>query len=76
MTGLFVFASLIIILSVFHEAQEMMFRITPLAFAGSLTGHLIYGLSLGLMAKRFFAKEKPGPGLRFAGQKKYRIFAT
>lgn len=58
--GIFVFASLIVILSVFREAQEMMFRITPLTFAGSLTGHIIYGLTLGLMAKKSLPQSREG----------------
>lgn len=48
--GLFVFASLIFVLRCFPEAQEMMFRITRFSFAGSLLGHIVYGLTLGLLA--------------------------
>ncbi len=56
--GLFVFLCLVILLCVFKEAQDMMFRITSLTFAGSLTGHVIYGVTLGFMARRFFAPRK------------------
>ncbi len=50
--GLFIFTSLMIILCLFEEAQRMMFKITPLSFAGSLTGHVVYGFVLGIMARR------------------------
>jgi len=52
--GLFVFGCLMLILTVFKEAQEMMFRITALTFSGSLTGHVVYGAVLGWMARRHF----------------------
>lgn len=56
--GLFVFLCLVVLLCTFKEAQDMMFRITPLTFAGSFTGHVIYGATLGFMARRFFAPGK------------------
>lgn len=51
--GLFIFASLMCILLIFKEAREMMFKITPLTFTGSFIGHVIYGLVLGLIARKF-----------------------
>ncbi|HTF02772.1 MAG TPA: hypothetical protein VK826_02070 [Bacteroidia bacterium] len=45
--GLCVFASLVVLLIVFPESQEMMFKVTPLSFFGGLTGHIIYGFVLG-----------------------------
>lgn len=50
--GWFVFFCLMSILIIFPVAQEKMFKITPLTFVGSLTGHLVYGLILGLLYKR------------------------
>ena len=50
--GLFVFSCLMVTLLIFPEAQKMMFKITPLAFAGSLTGHIVYGAVLGWMYKK------------------------
>lgn len=57
--GLFVFSSLIFVLRCFPEAQDMMFRITLFAFAGSLLGHVVYGLTLGLVAVYFMQKKHP-----------------
>lgn len=51
--GLFVFGCLMTTLLLFKDAQELMFRITPLSFAGSLVGHIVYGLVLGYMAQRY-----------------------
>ncbi|TND09014.1 MAG: hypothetical protein FD123_1868 [Bacteroidetes bacterium] len=56
--GLFVFSCLMLILLVFREAQDIMFRITPLSFAGSLTGHIVYGAALGFMARTFFRRNE------------------
>lgn len=58
--GLFVFASLIFVLRCFPEAQDMMFRITLFSFAGSLLGHIVYGVTLGLLARYFFRNTKKG----------------
>ncbi|MEW6468683.1 MAG: hypothetical protein AB1458_07150 [Bacteroidota bacterium] len=55
--GLFVFVCLMSILLIFDEAQRMMFRITAVSFTGSLTGHVIYGLVLGLLARRYFRQQ-------------------
>jgi hypothetical protein len=52
--GAFVFGCLILILAMFREAQEMMFHITPLSLAGSFTGHMIYGVTLGWLAKKYW----------------------
>jgi len=52
--GLFIFSCLMLVLVSFKEAQEMMFKITSFTFAGSLTGHIIYGLVLGLVARKYF----------------------
>jgi hypothetical protein len=50
--GIFIFSSLMTVLVTFEEAQEMMFKITALTFSGSLLGHIIYGLTLGILAKK------------------------
>jgi hypothetical protein len=54
--GLFIFSSLMFVLVFSEQAQDMMFKITPLSFTGSLTGHIVYGLALGFLAKKFVAK--------------------
>lgn len=59
--GMFVFACLIILLALFHEAQNMMFHITPISLAGSFTGHLVFGLVLGLQARKYFGKKQEQP---------------
>ena len=53
--GLFVFASLMITLLCVPGAQDAMFRITPLSFVGSLTGHIVYGVVLGFIYRFLFA---------------------
>lgn len=53
--GLFVFTGLMLVLCFFEHTQSMMFKITPLSFTGSITGHIIYGLVLGFIAKKYFA---------------------
>lgn len=58
--GLFVFSSLIFVLRCFPEAQDMMFRITLFSFAGSLLGHIVYGVTLGLLAVYFMRKSERG----------------
>lgn len=52
--GLFVFTGLMMVLFFFEKTQSMMFKITPLSFTGSITGHIIYGLVLGFLAKKHF----------------------
>lgn len=52
--GLFIFTGLMMVLSFFEHTQSMMFKITPLSFTGSITGHIIYGATLGIIAKRYF----------------------
>ncbi|MBK6523814.1 MAG: hypothetical protein KBG47_05650 [Bacteroidia bacterium] len=54
--GLFIFTGLMLVLFFFEQTQAMMFKITPVSFTGSITGHIIYGLSLGFIAKRTFGK--------------------
>lgn len=49
--GIFVFSCLMITLLLVPLAQEMMFSITPFTFAGSLTGHIVYGGALGMLYK-------------------------
>ncbi|MFI5204902.1 MAG: DUF6789 family protein [Flavobacteriales bacterium] len=55
--GMFIFSCLMFVLIISEQAQEMMFKITPLSFTGSLTGHIVYGLVLGYLGKRYFAKQ-------------------
>lgn len=52
--GLFIFTGLMMVLVFFEQTQDMMFKITLLSFTGSSTGHIIYGLTLGYLAKRKF----------------------
>lgn len=51
--GLFIFLGLMMVLFFFDQTQAMMFKITPVSFTGSITGHIIYGLSLGFFAKKY-----------------------
>lgn len=50
--GLAVFGCLMLTLIISPLGQDEMFEITPLTFTGSLIGHIIYGLVLGLVLKR------------------------
>ena len=52
--GLFIFSGLIAVLFFFEQTQALMFKITPVSFTGSITGHIIYGISLGFCAKKYF----------------------
>ncbi len=49
--GLLVFASLVALLIIFPNAQDLMFRITPVSFFGGLIGHIVYGYVLGKLFK-------------------------
>jgi hypothetical protein len=49
--GMFIYGCLISTLIIFPEAQEMMFKLTPLSIAGSFTGHVVYGTVLGALYK-------------------------
>jgi hypothetical protein len=51
--GLFIFSCLMITLLLVPGAQDTMFRITLLSFSGSLTGHIVYGMMLGILYKLF-----------------------
>lgn len=55
--GLLVFASLVALLFIFPEAQDMMFKVTPLSFFGGMIGHIVYGYVLGFLA-RFASRKK------------------
>ncbi|MDZ4665900.1 MAG: hypothetical protein SGJ15_13560 [Bacteroidota bacterium] len=52
--GLFIFSGLMMVLFFFEQTQHMMFKITLVSFTGSITGHIIFGLSLGYLAKKYF----------------------
>lgn len=52
--GLFIFSGLMVVLLLFEHTQDLMFKVTPVSFTGSLTGHIIYGSSLGLIARKYF----------------------
>ncbi|MFN0030972.1 MAG: hypothetical protein ACKVOR_02320 [Flavobacteriales bacterium] len=54
--GLFVFAMLWMVLLLVPSSQAMMFRLSPLTIAGSLTGHIVYGLVLGYLARWYFER--------------------
>ncbi|CAG5081873.1 hypothetical protein [Parvicella tangerina] len=47
--GVCIFACLDIILLSSSYAQSMMFEVTPISFIGGLTGHIVYGTTLGLL---------------------------
>ena len=51
--GMFVFSCLMFLLIISEQAQDMMFKITSLSFTGSLTGHIVYGLVLGIIVKKY-----------------------
>lgn len=51
--GLFIFTGLMMVLCFFEHTQNMMFKITTLSFTGSITGHIIYGATLGLLSKKY-----------------------
>lgn len=55
--GLGVFASLLILLVIFPQAQELMFEISPLSFFGGLAGHIVYGFVLGKLMQKFLKKQ-------------------
>ncbi len=55
--GVGVFACLDIILLSSGYAQSMMFEVTPLSFLGGLTGHLVYGTTLGVLTYLYESKE-------------------
>jgi hypothetical protein len=56
--GLIVFTCLVALLVIFPDAQNMMFRITPVSFFGGLTGHIVYGYVLGALHKKWSRGEK------------------
>ncbi len=56
--GLFIFTGLMLTLFFFEQTQDMMFKITPVSFTGSITGHIIYGTVLGILAKKYFSPKK------------------
>jgi hypothetical protein len=47
--GISVWAGLTLILFMSLQAQSLMFSLNPLSLAGSFTGHLVYGLVLGIL---------------------------
>ena len=47
--AIMIFSSLLLVPA---DEQSMMFKITPFTFAGSLIGHVIYGLVLGWMERK------------------------
>lgn len=55
--GVCVFACLDIILLSSSYAQSMMFEVTPLSFVGGLTGHLVYGTTLGILTYLYESKQ-------------------
>lgn len=52
--GLLVFAGLVSLLFIFPDAQNLMFKVTPISFFGGLVGHIVYGYVLG----RLYQKRK------------------
>jgi hypothetical protein len=51
--GVFVWSGLMATVVLAEHGQELLFAITPLSVTLSLTGHLVYGLVLGLIMVRF-----------------------
>lgn len=47
--GLFVFSCLMLVLLLSSNGEIMMFQINVLTFTGSLLGHIIYGIVLGIL---------------------------
>ncbi|MCB9195706.1 MAG: hypothetical protein H6600_02100 [Flavobacteriales bacterium] len=66
--GFGIFLCLDIILISSTQAQELMFKVTPLSFIGGLTGHLVYGLTLGLCSEYWLVKKTSLKGLTFQTQ--------
>lgn len=50
--GLLVFAGLLGLLIFIPQSQKLMFEITPVAFFGGLTGHIVYGYVLGKLYRK------------------------
>jgi hypothetical protein len=55
--GVAIFACLDIILMSSNYAQQMMFEVTPISFVGGLTGHLVYGTTLGILTYFWESKQ-------------------
>jgi hypothetical protein len=48
------------------DAQEVLFRLTPISAMGALLGHLIYGAVLGELTRRMDGRAASLPGLNLA----------
>lgn len=62
--GLFVWGCLMVTLRVSPRGEELLFQLTPVNFAASLAGHIVYGGVLGWL---MFLREKLGVGLVVVG---------
>jgi hypothetical protein len=56
--GLFICLSLDVTLLISPQSETLMFEITPLTIIGGTVGHIVYGLTLGLLGNFFYKKER------------------
>jgi hypothetical protein len=56
--GLFICLSLDLTLLISPQSETLMFEITPLTIIGGTVGHIVYGLTLGLLGNFFYKKER------------------
>jgi hypothetical protein len=64
--GVFVWSGLMATVILPAHGQELLFTVTPLSVTVSLTGHLVYGLVLGLIMARFARRDAAQPEERRA----------
>ena len=56
--GLFICLCLDLTLLISPQSETLMFEITPLTIIGGTVGHIVYGLTLGILANFFYKKER------------------
>lgn len=61
--GMFVWSGLMATVILAEHGQKLLFALTPLSVTVSLTGHLVYGLVLGLVKARFARREAMAAGI-------------
>lgn len=61
--GVFVWSGLMATVVLAERGQKLLFAITPLSVTVSLTGHLVYGLVLGLIKARVARREAAAAGI-------------
>jgi len=75
--GLFVWSGLMATVVLAEHGQKLLFALTPLSVTVSLTGHLVYGLVLGLVKVRFARRDlldamAANPSVRTRGRHRRR----